>query len=271
MILPTAGTPVPVVAASRRPRNMAQPQFYTQQLQQQQMPVQQQQLQQQPILEQQNQPQFEQQPVTGDYLQQQLGKYAQRQAPPMLEPGARIKSPNMELVQPSNFQQYYEQLNSIDQFGQNMLQTAQAKSGYKRLQDLNAIKNQPVQSFNGAGLTLQQPTGGGGNATGNKVPSNPKANFSFAQQVAPNYGWGADEMGAWYTLGMKESGWNNNAQNKTSTAYGIGQFLDSTWKGVGASKTSDPKAQVQAMAQYIKNRYGSPSKALAFHISHNWY
>ena len=27
----------------------------------------------------------------------------------------------------------------------------------------------------------------------------------------------------------KESGWNPNAQNPSSTAYGIPQFLDSTW------------------------------------------
>ena len=31
----------------------------------------------------------------------------------------------------------------------------------------------------------------------------------------------------------KESGWNPNAQNPSSTAYGIAQFLDSTWAGTG--------------------------------------
>ena len=30
-----------------------------------------------------------------------------------------------------------------------------------------------------------------------------------------------------------ESGWNPDAQNPTSTAYGIAQFLDSTWAGTG--------------------------------------
>lgn len=30
-----------------------------------------------------------------------------------------------------------------------------------------------------------------------------------------------------------ESGWNHRAQNKTSSAYGIGQFLDRTWERTG--------------------------------------
>ena len=59
----------------------------------------------------------------------------------------------------------------------------------------------------------------------------------------------------------KESGWNPNAQNPSSTAYGIAQFLDSTWAGTGIAKTSDGYRQIDAGLIYIENRFGSPCGA----------
>lgn len=268
---PTAGVPQPIVAPQRRRRlSMNHPDFYMQQLEQAApQPLMQQPIQSGPTT--QPSPSEQQQgPVTQDYIRAQLQKMANRQAPPELTPGSRVTSPDMELVQPSNFQGYYEQLGTINQMGHEMLGAAQARAAYKKQQELNAILQQQVAGFKGA--TLQGGNkGGGGQAFGSGVPSNPQANFRFAQQIAPNFGWGADELSAWYTLGMKESGWRNTAQNPTSTAYGIGQFLNSTWAGVGMAKTSDPALQVEAMARYIRNRYGSPSRALAFHLKNNWY
>src|SRR5207249_4159364 len=37
-----------------------------------------------------------------------------------------------------------------------------------------------------------------------------------------------------------ESGWQPTVKNPGSTAYGLGQFLDSTWASVGGQKTNDP-------------------------------
>jgi hypothetical protein len=65
---------------------------------------------------------------------------------------------------------------------------------------------------------------------------------------------------------LKESGCNPTAQNPRSTAYGIGQFLDSTWATVGCSKTSDPVVQLQCMQKYVIKSYGSWDNALA-----KWY
>ena len=73
------------------------------------------------------------------------------------------------------------------------------------------------------------------------------------------------------TLINKESGCNPRSQNPTSTAYGIGQFLNSTWKTVGCVKTSDPVTQLVCMNKYILKNYGSWGGALSFHLSHNWY
>lgn len=91
------------------------------------------------------------------------------------------------------------------------------------------------------------------------------------RNVANGYNWGSGRQ--WDSLSQlisKESSWNPNAQNPSSTAYGLFQFLNSTWSGLG-SKTSDPTGQAQAGMKYIQQRYGDPEKALAFHKRNNWY
>jgi hypothetical protein len=92
----------------------------------------------------------------------------------------------------------------------------------------------------------------------------------MAQQVANFMGWNPEQFSAWDALINAESGWRPTAQNPTSTAYGLGQFLNSTWGPYGA-KTSDPNLQLQYMARYIKGRYGDPIKALIEHNRKNWY
>lgn len=200
-------------------------------------------------------------PTTGDFLTQQLGKLANRTPAPHLNPAERVTYADPNNTSSDNFTSYYDNLGYINQIGQNMLQAEEAKAAYKKMQQLQSVANGGSSS-----------SGGNYGSASGSVPSNPKANFKFAQDLSGQYGWNnANELGAWYALGMKESGWNNNAQNPTSTAYGIGQFLNSTWGSYGYSKTADPSTQVKAMAAYIKARYGSPSKALAFHLAHNWY
>lgn len=93
---------------------------------------------------------------------------------------------------------------------------------------------------------------------------------SMAQQVASRMGWGPDQFMAWDALINAESGWRPTAQNPTSTAFGLGQFLNSTWSGYGA-KTSDPATQLDYMARYIQNRYKDPISALLFHSRRNYY
>jgi hypothetical protein len=82
---------------------------------------------------------------------------------------------------------------------------------------------------------------------------------------------GAEQFSCLEKLWGKESGWNPNAQNPTSTAYGIPQFLDSTWKSTGIAKTSDGYRQIDAGLVYIENRYGSPCGAWAHSQSTGWY
>ncbi|AKY03808.1 hypothetical protein AVT29_gp53 [Streptomyces phage Amela] len=93
------------------------------------------------------------------------------------------------------------------------------------------------------------------------TPRTPK---QIGKALAAERGWTGAEWEALEELWTNESDWNPDAQNPTSTAYGIAQFLDSTWAGYGIAKTSDPERQIVAGLRYIEARYGTPSKALAF-------
>lgn len=73
-----------------------------------------------------------------------------------------------------------------------------------------------------------------------------------------------------------ESGFSTSAQNPHSTAFGYGQFLNSTQKSMTSKYKipyDTPEHQLQLTYLYIKERYGTAAKAKAFWLSHNphWY
>lgn len=116
------------------------------------------------------------------------------------------------------------------------------------------------------------PSGGGGGNTagGNATPaqggSAAQAQAYAASQLA-NFGWGQDQMPDLIKLWNQESGWNDNAVNKSSGAYGIPQSL-----GHGHPyNLGDYAAQIQWGLNYIKGRYGSPDAAWAHEVAYNWY
>jgi SLT domain-containing protein len=105
------------------------------------------------------------------------------------------------------------------------------------------------------------------------APTNPSGNQAIVKNMAANiFGWSSsDEWNALYALLMQESGFRNTAQNPTSTAYGMFQFLDSTWAGYGIGKTSDPTLQTTAGLRYIRSRYGDPINAENHERQYHWY
>jgi cell wall-associated NlpC family hydrolase len=128
---------------------------------------------------------------------------------------------------------------------------------------------------NGAGTTANSNgTSGksGGSVAGISGGGSIAANKKLMKQMAQAmYGWGnGSQWSALNSVEMAEAGYNNNAQNPTSTAYGIGQFLNSTWAPYGP-KTSNPKLQIEYMLEYIKSRYGSPTGAWAHEQQYHWY
>ncbi|MCW2618424.1 MAG: uncharacterized protein JWR28_1573, partial [Modestobacter sp.] len=94
---------------------------------------------------------------------------------------------------------------------------------------------------------------------------------SYQDYALAQLGGDRSEFSCLESLWGKESGWNPNAQNPSSSAYGIPQFLDSTWKGTGIAKTSDGYRQIDAGLVYIDSRYGSPCGAWSHSKSTGWY
>jgi len=72
------------------------------------------------------------------------------------------------------------------------------------------------------------------------------------------------EWKALFTLWNRESRWDYTADNPRSSAYGIPQMLK-------MPKDTPMTKQIDLGLKYIKHRYGSPSKALAFHNQNGWY
>lgn len=85
----------------------------------------------------------------------------------------------------------------------------------------------------------------------------------LGKSMAAMMGWVGAQWDALRQLWQHESGWNPAAQNPTSSAYGIAQFLDSTWAMTGFHKTSNPQDQIAAGLNYIKMVYGNPATAWA--------
>jgi hypothetical protein len=94
---------------------------------------------------------------------------------------------------------------------------------------------------------------------------------SYQEYAMGKLGGSGSEFTCLENLWGKESGWNPNAQNPSSTAYGIPQFLDSTWAGTGIAKTADGYRQIDAGLIYIDSRYGSPCGAWSHSQSTGWY
>ncbi len=71
----------------------------------------------------------------------------------------------------------------------------------------------------------------------------------------------------------KESAWNPQAQNPTSTAAGVGQLLKSTYRNLGMKHSTEAVPQTVAALAYIGRKYGAggPCKAWQHFQRKNWY
>jgi len=100
------------------------------------------------------------------------------------------------------------------------------------------------------------------------------------ETLAHEKGW---SVSAWLAVIQKESGGNPAAVNKETGAYGIGQINPENANdphdprpGSTASKypkydSPDAVQQIEAMAEYIENDYGNPTKALESENTRGYY
>ncbi|HEY2638953.1 MAG TPA: hypothetical protein VGI66_03590 [Streptosporangiaceae bacterium] len=103
-------------------------------------------------------------------------------------------------------------------------------------------------------------SGGGGNVA------------QLMQQMAAARGWTGAQWTALYNVEMREAGFNLNAKNPGSGAYGLAQFINgpSEYAQYGGN-ASTAAGQITGMLNYIAQRYGSPGAAWQHELNYGWY
>jgi len=96
-----------------------------------------------------------------------------------------------------------------------------------------------------------------------QASANPR---DVARQMMPEFGF-ADCLDALYA---SESDWDVNADNPTSTAYGIPQALMSAHE-LPADYTTNPVSQIRWGLGYIRDSYGTPCAAWEFKQANDFY
>lgn len=91
---------------------------------------------------------------------------------------------------------------------------------------------------------------------------------TLAHQITTST-FGDSQWPAMNSLILMESGYNNVYNKGGSGACGIPQALPCSKLPQGIN--TPLAVQIQWMCAYIKNRYGTPSSALAFHQANGWY
>jgi hypothetical protein len=97
-------------------------------------------------------------------------------------------------------------------------------------------------------------------------------NRQLGCSLLDEFGFGLDQMPALDALWTRESGWNDQAYNASSGAYGIPQALPgSKMASVADDWETNPATQIRWGLGYIKDRYGTPDAALAHSDANGWY
>ena len=94
----------------------------------------------------------------------------------------------------------------------------------------------------------------------------------IARALLPEFGFSSDQMSCLDPLWEGESGWRVNADNPSSSAYGIPQALPgSKMASAGPDWATNAVTQIRWGLGYISERYGSPCSAWGFKQGHGWY
>ncbi len=94
----------------------------------------------------------------------------------------------------------------------------------------------------------------------------------IARALLGEFGFSSSQFGCLDSLWTRESNWRVNADNPTSSAYGIPQALPgSKMSSAGADWAHNPVTQIRWGLGYIEARYGSPCGAWGHSQARGWY
>ena len=94
----------------------------------------------------------------------------------------------------------------------------------------------------------------------------------IARALLPQFGFSADQFACLDSLWTGESGWRVDADNPTSSAYGIPQALPGS-KMASPAPTGRPTRTPRSAGASAtsSDRYGSPCGAWTLQVGHGWY
>jgi hypothetical protein len=142
---------------------------------------------------------------------------------------------------------------------QSTSQTATIQNSFRRLRNLHNMKSiLTILALLGTVQVPYQDT--------YVAPLTPK---EYAMEIVVST-WGIEEWQAFDEIIRKESNWSHTIKNPKSSAYGLCQTMLSLHP-VEPTFMDSPEEQILWCTDYIKNRYGSPTKALAFHVRNGWF
>ncbi|MDN4160145.1 lytic transglycosylase domain-containing protein [Nocardioides abyssi] len=93
---------------------------------------------------------------------------------------------------------------------------------------------------------------------------------SIARAMLGEFGFSADQFSCLDSLWVSESDWRVDADNPTSSAYGIPQALTGMHE-LPADYMTSAASQIRWGLGYIRDAYGSPCNAWSFKQGNNWY
>lgn len=143
---------------------------------------------------------------------------------------------------------------------------AAAKAAEEEAATQRSTSSTSSSSSTGGGSSAPFATGGG---SGDNSPAGAKAT---ARAMLSSRGWGDDQFSCLESLWNKESGWNYQAYNSSSGAFGIPQALPgSKMSSAGADWQTSAATQISWGLGYISGRFGDPCGAWAHSQSTGWY
>lgn len=254
LVLPSSTSSSIVAPVRARKRNMADPEFYGR--------IQAQEEERTQASNKIVRPEFQQEPVTGQHVQQGIEQMKGRTPAPSLQPGTRAVMPDTSSLTGA-FKGYYDRLATIGQISNEQLGAAQAQAAARRLAAMNSAGS------SGGGGGGYAPTGGTANQGTFNGSGNVGSWINQAAGILSQAGINLSEQDKqWVSIMIQhESGGNPNIVNnwdsnaaKGTPSKGLMQTIDPTFNGhklPGYNDIYNPVHNIIAGVRYAISRYGS--------------